>query len=112
MPAEFVAGLKRRPGAFNVGSSGNCGATDVPMEMLKASAGFAMVHIPCAGARPAVLALLDGPVDALASGPATVVQHIRAGSLLAYLDAPEFQVYWSTDAKVMTEAVRRIGKVD
>lgn len=182
--AEFVADAKRKPGAYNYGSSGNYGTMHVPMEMLKASADFRMVHIPYTGAGPAVLALLGGQVDAIASGPSTVAQQIRAGKLRAlahwgdkplvalpevpsltqagfpalfaqwsalfvpagtpdevvqklraaakkaatdpqviatiqragspieYLDAPEFQSYWDADAKLMTEAVRRIGKVE
>ena len=81
--AEFVAAMKQRPGAFNYGSSGNYGTMHVPMEMLKASAGFRMVHIPYTGAGPAVQALLGGQVDALASGPSTVLQQIKAGKLRA-----------------------------
>ena len=157
----------------------------VPMEMLKSSAGISITHIPYTGAGPAVLALLGGQVDALATGPASVLAHIKAGKLRAlahwgdkplaslpdvpslkgsratrrqfaqwsalfvpagtpepivqklraaaskaavdpqvvaiinragspieYLDAPEFQTYWDADAKVMTEAVRKIGKVE
>jgi tripartite-type tricarboxylate transporter receptor subunit TctC len=42
-----------------------------------------MVHIPYTGAGPAVLALIAGQVDAVASGPATVVQQIKAGKLRA-----------------------------
>lgn len=80
---EFLADAKRRPGAYNYGSSGNYGTMHVPMEMLKASAGFRMVHIPFTGAGPAVVALLGGQVDAIASGPATVAQHVRAGRLRA-----------------------------
>jgi tripartite-type tricarboxylate transporter receptor subunit TctC len=181
---EFIADAKRKPGVLNYGSSGNYGTMHVPMEMFKSAAGFRMVHIPFTGAGPAVVALLGGQVDAIASGPATVVQHIRAGRLRAlahwgeqplpalpgvpslpslglsvrfaqwsglfvpaatsdevvqrlraaarkvaadptvqqiirtagspveYLDAPEFQVYWDADAALMTEAVRRIGKVE
>ena len=81
--AEFVAAMKQKPGAFNYGSSGNYGTMHVPMEMLKASAGFRMVHIPYTGAGPAVQALLGGQVDALASGPSTVLQQIKAGKLRA-----------------------------
>lgn len=181
---DFVAAAKARPGAYNYGSSGNYGTMHVPMEMLKAEAGFRMVHIPYTGAGPAVLALLGGQVDAIASGPSTVAQHIKAGRLRAlahwgeaplaslpevpslkqlgvpasfaqwsalfvpagtpddivqklraaarkaaqdpaviqtigragspveYLDAPEFQAYWANDARRMTEAVNRIGKVE
>jgi tripartite-type tricarboxylate transporter receptor subunit TctC len=81
--AEFLADAKRRPGALNYGSSGNYGTMHVPMEMLKADAGFRMVHIPFTGAGPAVVALLGGQVDAIASGPASVAQHIRSGRLRA-----------------------------
>jgi tripartite-type tricarboxylate transporter receptor subunit TctC len=55
----------------------------VPMEMLKASADFRMVHIPYTGAGPAVVALLGGQVDAVASGPSTVAQHVKSGRLRA-----------------------------
>jgi tripartite-type tricarboxylate transporter receptor subunit TctC len=182
--AEFIADARTRPGAYNYGSSGNYGTMHVPMEMLKNAAGFRMTHIPYTGAGPAVVALLAGQVDALASGPPTVVQQIKAGKLralahwgerplaalpevpsleqsgfkvkfaqwsglfvpaatpddivrrlrtasarvaadpavvqviekagspIAYLDAPEFQSYWNADAAMMTEAVRKIGKVE
>jgi len=182
--AEFVADAKARPGAYNYGSSGNYGTMHVPMEMLKASAGFRMTHIPYTGAGPAVLALLGGQVDAVSTGPSSVAQQIKAGKLRAlahwgdkplmslpevpsltqagyrttfaqwsalfvpagtpapivtrlreaarkaasdpqvvatigragspieYLDAPEFQRYWDGDAALMTEAVKKIGKVE
>ena len=181
---DFVKDLKAQPGRFNYGSSGNYGTMHVPMEMLKANAGFRMTHIPYTGAGPAVLALLGGQVDAIASGPSTVVQQIKAGKLRAlahwgdkplvalpevpslkqagyaatfaqwsallvpagtpddvvqklraaarkvaqdpnviqtinragspieYQDAPEFQSYWDADAALMTDAVRKIGKVE
>ena len=181
---DFIADARARPGTYNYGSSGNYGTMHVPMEMLKNAAGFRMTHIPYTGAGPAVVALLAGQVDAVASGPSTVVQHIksgklralahwgdqplaalpgvpslqqagynvkfaqwsglfvpaatpdevvrklraasakvaadpavaqvieRAGSPIAYLDAPEFQAYWDADASTMTDVVRKIGKVE
>ena len=81
--AEFIADARAHPGAYNYGSSGNYGTMHVPMEMLKAKAGFRMTHIPYTGAGPAVVALLGGQVDAVASGPSTVVQQIQAGKLRA-----------------------------
>ena len=81
--AEFVADLKRSPGKFNYGTSGNYGTMHVPMEMLKASAGIRMTHIPYTGAGPAIVALLGGQVDAVATGPSTVVQQIQGGKLRA-----------------------------
>ncbi len=81
--AEFIKDARSKPGTFNYGSSGNYGTMHVPMEMLKASAGFRLTHIPYTGAGPAIVALLAGQVDAIASGPSTVVQQIQAGKLRA-----------------------------
>ena len=54
---DFLADAKKNPGTYNYGSSGNYGTMHVPMEMLKAEAGFRMTHIPYTGAGPAVVAL-------------------------------------------------------
>ena len=80
---EFVADLKRNPAKYSYGSSGNYGTMHVPMEMLKSAANFRMLHVPYTGAGPAVVALLGGQVDAVSTGPSTVVQQIRAGKLRA-----------------------------
>jgi tripartite-type tricarboxylate transporter receptor subunit TctC len=79
--AEFAADARKRPGAITYGSSGNYGTMHMPMEMFAASAGIKLLHIPYTGAGPAVVALLGGNVDALASGPSTVIQHVKAGKL-------------------------------
>ena len=78
---DFVDDARKRPGAINFGSSGNYGTMHVPMEILKQVADVRMTHIPYTGAGPAVVALLGGQVDAVASGPATVLQHVKAGKL-------------------------------
>ncbi|MFD0668685.1 tripartite tricarboxylate transporter substrate binding protein [Ramlibacter sp. MAHUQ-53] len=78
---EFVDEAKRRPGALNYGSSGNYGTMHVPMEILAQTAGIRMTHVPFTGAGPAVVALLGGQIDAVSSGPATVLQHVKAGKL-------------------------------
>ena len=79
--AEFIAYAKANPKKLNYGSSGNYGTMHVPMEMLGSSAGASFMHVPFTGAAPAVTALLGGTLDAVASGPSTVVQHVKAGKL-------------------------------
>ena len=89
--AQFLAGMKQKPAGYSYGSSGNYGTMHVPMEMLKAQAGFHMLHVPYTGAGPAVVALLGGQIDALSTGPASVLQQIKAGKLRALAhwgDAP------------------------
>jgi tripartite-type tricarboxylate transporter receptor subunit TctC len=78
---DFVEDAKKRPGAINYGSSGNYGTMHVPMEILAQDAGIKLKHVPYTGAGPAVIALLGGQIDAISSGPATVLQHVKAGKL-------------------------------
>jgi tripartite-type tricarboxylate transporter receptor subunit TctC len=78
---DFMAAVKAKPGAVTFGSSGNYGTMHVPMEQLKAATNSFMLHVPYTGAGPAVLALLAGQVDALSTGPSSVMQHVRAGKL-------------------------------
>jgi len=78
---DFVEDAKKRPGEINYGSSGNYGTMHVPMEILAQTSGIKLKHIPYTGAGPAVVALLGGQIDAVSSGPATVLQHVKAGKL-------------------------------
>jgi tripartite-type tricarboxylate transporter receptor subunit TctC len=78
---DFVEDAKKRPGAINYGSSGNYGTMHVPMEILAQNAGIKLTHVPFTGAAPAVVALLGGQIDAISSGPATVLQHVKSGKL-------------------------------
>ncbi len=79
----FLDDARKRPGAINYGSSGNYGTMHVPMEILSQASGVKLAHIPYTGAGPAVVALLGGQIDAIASGPATVLQQIKSGRLRA-----------------------------
>jgi tripartite-type tricarboxylate transporter receptor subunit TctC len=78
---DFIEDARKRPAAINYGSSGNYGTMHVPMEMLAQTSGVRLTHIPYTGAGPAVLALLSGQIDAVSTGPATVLQHVKAGKL-------------------------------
>ena len=181
---EFVDDARKRPGAINYGSSGNYGTMHMPMEMFAHSAGIKLTHVPFTGAGPAVVALLGGTVDAVSSGPSTVIQHVKAGKLrvlaswgdkrlaslpdaptlaesgydavffqwsglfapagtpepviaklreaaraaaadpkfvgalatvetpVQYLDAPDLQKFWASDAKKLSDAVTRVGKLE
>ena len=80
---DMVDDAKKRPGAISYSSSGIYGTLHVAMAMLADSAGISLKHVPFTGAGPAITALLGGHVDALATGPGTVIQHIKAGKLRA-----------------------------
>lgn len=181
---EFVEDARKRPGEISFSSSGVYGTLHMATEMLSHAAGITLRHVPYAGAGPALTAILGGHVDALASGPAVVLPHIKAGKLrplagwgvkrvaalpdlptfkelgydiefyiwagvfaprgtpepvlkklregvgqavqdpafkgamakietpIAYLDAPEFQKFWEKDAKMLADAIKRVGKIE
>ncbi len=78
---EFIAAAKAKPGEIPYGSSGTYGTLHVAMEMLAAAAGMKLLHVPFSGAGPAITALLSGQVQALASAPGTLTQHVRDGRI-------------------------------
>jgi tripartite-type tricarboxylate transporter receptor subunit TctC len=80
---DFIEDARARPGQISYSSSGIYGTLHMAMELLSHAAGIKMRHIPAAGAGPALNAILGAHVDALASGPAVVLPHIKAGKLRA-----------------------------
>jgi tripartite-type tricarboxylate transporter receptor subunit TctC len=79
--AELIEAAKKAPGTIPYGSSGNYGTMHVPMEMLNAAAGTKMLHVPFTGAGPAVTNLLGGQVQALSTGPSSIMGHYKAGKV-------------------------------
>ena len=80
---EFIEDARRRPGQISFSSSGIYGTLHMAMELLSHSADIKLRHVPYGGAGPALTAILGGHVDALASGPAVVLPHIKSGKLRA-----------------------------
>jgi tripartite-type tricarboxylate transporter receptor subunit TctC len=78
---DLVEAAKKAPGTIPYGSSGNYGTMHVPMEMFSGAAGARMLHVPFTGAGPAVVALLGGQVEALSTGPSSVMGHIKGGKV-------------------------------
>jgi tripartite-type tricarboxylate transporter receptor subunit TctC len=78
---DLLEAAKKDPGSIPYGSSGNYGTMHVPMEMLASAAGAKMLHVPFTGAGPAVVALLGGQVQALSTGPSTIMGHMKGGKV-------------------------------
>ena len=79
--ADLLESARKAPGTIPYGSSGNYGTMHVPMEMLSGATGTKLLHVPFTGAGPAVVALLGGQVDALSTGPSTVMGHLKGGKV-------------------------------
>jgi len=79
--AELVEAARKAPGTIPYGSSGNYGTMHVPMEMFTGAAGTRCCHVPFTGAGPAVVALLGGQVEAISTGPSSIMGHVRGGKV-------------------------------
>ena len=101
---EFIDDARKRPGAITYGSSGNYGTMHVPMEMFAHSAGLKMLHVPFTGGGPAVIALLGGQVDALSTGPSTVLQHVKAGKIRVLAQWGDRRLASLPDVKTLSES--------
>ena len=101
---DFVDDARKRPGAINYGSSGNYGTMHVPMEMFAQSAGIKLLHVPFTGAGPAVVALLGGTIEAVASGPSTVIPHVKAGKLRVLASWGDKRLASLPDIPTLTES--------
>jgi tripartite-type tricarboxylate transporter receptor subunit TctC len=100
---ELIDYAKANPGKLNFGSSGNYGTMHIPMAMLMLGADMKMTHVPFTGAGPAIVALLGGTVDLLATGPATIVQHVKAGKIRALAHWGEGRLVTLPDVPSLTE---------
>jgi tripartite-type tricarboxylate transporter receptor subunit TctC len=63
--AEFLAYAKANPGKLSYGSAGVGSASHLGAELLKASAGIEMIHVPNKGMNPALVDLMGGQVQVL-----------------------------------------------
>lgn len=82
-PASTVPALvsiaKARPGTLNFGSGGAGTSLHLAGELLKATAGIEIVHVPYRGAAPALVALMGGSeIQLLFDSTATSIGHIRS----------------------------------
>ncbi|MDF2118299.1 tripartite tricarboxylate transporter substrate binding protein [Roseiarcaceae bacterium H3SJ34-1] len=86
-PAKDVAGLvalaKSKPGVLNYASTGLGSMPQLAAELLKSTAGLAIVHVPYTGAAPAVNDLLVSRTDLMFADIPVLLPHVEAGKLRA-----------------------------
>ena len=100
---EFIAAAKARPGAFNFGSTGPGGMPHLAAELLKATAGIDMVHVPYAGAAPAVTDLLGARTEMMFADIPVLLPHVQAGTLRALAVGSAKRVSMLPDVPTMAE---------
>lgn len=80
---EFIALAKASPGSLNASSSGNGASNHLALELLKATAGVDIRHVPYKGQAEALADVIAGRIDMTFSSVGTVHSHLKAGKLRA-----------------------------
>ncbi len=101
---DFVEDARRRPDAITYSSSGVYGSLHVAMETLALAADIRLHHVPYTGAGPAIIALIGGHVDAVATAAGTVIQHIKTGKLRALAGWGDTRIAAMPDLPTMKES--------
>ena len=78
---QLVAYAKANPGKLNFGSYGTGTSSHLYAEMLKASAGIDIVHVPYKGAADATKDLIAGRIDLMFMAPTAPLPYVRQGKL-------------------------------
>jgi len=78
---ELLQVLKANPGKYTVASAGNGTTSHLASELLKASAGVSMVHVPYRGGALALTDLMGGQVDLMIEVMPNVMPAVRGGKV-------------------------------
>jgi tripartite-type tricarboxylate transporter receptor subunit TctC len=100
----LIATAKAHPELFNYSSPGAGTTPQLSAELLKLRADVNLTHVPYTGAGPALTAVLGGTTQLGALNLSVVVQHIKAGSLLALVQTGATRWADLPDVPTMEEA--------
>jgi len=80
---ELIALAKRRPGDLYFASAGSGSGTHLAFELFQSSAGIRLTHVPYKSGTAALVDLVGGHVQLMASNTINSRPHVRAGRLRA-----------------------------
>ena len=80
---DLVALAKAKPESISFGSSGVASSTHLALELFKSLADVKITHVPYTGSPQVVTDLLAGRIHGYFSPASTVMEHVRAGKLVA-----------------------------
>ena len=83
--AEFLALARSKPGGLNYASTGIGAVPHLAAELLKGAGKLDIVHVPFAGAAPAVNELVAGRIQMMFADIPVLLPHVQAGKLRAQI---------------------------
>ena len=78
---ELIALARQRPGVLNYGSAGAGGVNHLVLELLKASTGTFITHIPYRGVAPATMDMIGGQIQLVTGTIPALLPFIKNGSI-------------------------------
>jgi tripartite-type tricarboxylate transporter receptor subunit TctC len=81
--AQFLAQAKQKNGELTFGSAGIGNSTHIAMELIAATAGVKLMHVPYKGSAAALTAVLAGEVDAMVSVVGAALPQVQSGKVRA-----------------------------
>jgi tripartite-type tricarboxylate transporter receptor subunit TctC len=101
---ELVALAKAKPDTIAFGSSGVASSTHLALELFNSLAAVKIAHVPYAGSPQVVTDLLAGRIDGYFSPASSVMEHVRAGTLVALAVTDAARSTFMPDLPTMIEA--------
>jgi tripartite-type tricarboxylate transporter receptor subunit TctC len=80
---ELIALAKAKPDTLSFGSSGVASSTHLALELFKSLAQVKITHVPYSGSPPVVTDLLAGRLQGFFAPASSVMEHVKAGKLIA-----------------------------
>jgi tripartite-type tricarboxylate transporter receptor subunit TctC len=102
--AELIALLKREPGKFNYGSTGNGSSSHLAAELFKIRTGVQAQHVPYRGGGPLAQDLVAGIVDFSFIAVANILGQVQAGLVRPLAIASTARVPVLPDVPTLTQA--------
>lgn len=81
--AQFLEQAKAKSGELTFGSAGIGNSTHIAMELIAATAGVKLMHVPYKGSAAALTAVLAGEVDAMVSVVGPALPQVQSGKVQA-----------------------------
>lgn len=101
---ELIALLKREPGKFNYGSTGNGSSSHLAAELFKIRTGVQAQHVPYRGGGPLAQDLVAGVVDFSFIAVANILGQIQAGLVKPLAIASSARVPVLPEVQTLAEA--------